>query len=171
MTFVVNPGGPNDRESIRLATSKNRWIPNERRRERAPEALQEALRIATEGYPGRKLRSLTATYNCIGMAFANRRTCIEPEHVSMILHDDGYALVGSKAALMPGDVVVYESEDSPGEISHVAVVVSNDPNLRDGSSAIRVLSQWGSDGEYLHDYRDVPPWLGKPVRFYTERKG
>jgi hypothetical protein len=104
------------------------------------------------------------------MAFANRRTCIEPEHVSMILQDDGYALVGAEAAVMPGDVVVYESEASPGEISHVAVVISNHANLEDGSSRIRVVSQWGSDGEYLHDYRDVPPWLGKPARFYTERR-
>jgi hypothetical protein len=170
MGFVINPGGPTDRESVRLATSKNQWIPNERRREQAPEALQEALRIVTEGYSGRRLRSLTATYNCIGMAFANRRTCIEPEHVPMILEDDGYTPVKAAAAVMPGDVVVYESETSPGEISHVAVVVSNDPNLEDGSSRIHVLSQWGSHGEYLHDYRDVHPWLGKPVRFYTERR-
>jgi hypothetical protein len=52
----------------------------------------------------------------------------------------------------------------------VAVVVSNDPNLRDGTSKIGVLSQWGSHGEYLHDYRDVHPSLGTLVRFYSERK-
>jgi hypothetical protein len=170
MELLINPGGPSDRESIDLATSKNRRIPDWRRRERAPAALQEAKRILTEGYPGRRLRSLTATYNCIGMAFASRRTCIEPDEVEMILRDDGYAPVETAAAVMPGDLVVYETETAPGEISHVAVVVSNDPNLQDGSSRIRVLSQWGWDGEYLHDYQDVPPLLGRPVRFYTERR-
>jgi hypothetical protein len=103
------------------------------------------------------------------MAFANRRTWVEPEHVPMILQDDAYTRVETAAAVMPGDVVVYENE-TPGEVSHVAIVVSNDPNVEDGSSRVEVLSQWGSHGEYLHDYRDVHPYLGKPVRFYTERR-
>ena len=71
------------------------------------------------------------------------------------------------ANAVTGDVVVYESD---GETSHVAIVVSNEPDFRDGSSNIRVLSQWGFDGEYLHDYRDVHAALGRPVRFYTERR-
>jgi hypothetical protein len=168
MGFLINPGSPTDKESIDLATSRNQRIPNVRRRERAPEALREALRFVTEGHAGRQLRSLTATYNCIGMAFANRRTWIEPEHVPMILRDDGYARVETPAAVVPGDLVIYET--APAEISHVAVVISNSPNVQDGSSTIRVLSQWGSDGEYFHDYQDVPLYLGKPVRFYTERR-
>jgi hypothetical protein len=69
---------------------------------------------------------------------------------------------------MPGDLVVYET--APGDISHIAVVVSNAPNLEDGTSRIGVLSQWGSHGEYLHEYQDVHPSLGKPVRFYSERR-
>src|SRR5438093_461205 len=39
-------------------------------------------------------------------AFANRRTCIEPEHVSIILKDDEYATVETAAAVMPGDLMV-----------------------------------------------------------------
>jgi hypothetical protein len=168
MELLINPGGPSDRESIKLATAKNRLIPNWQRREQAPAALREALKIVTEGYAGRRLRSLTATYNCIGMAFANRRTCIEPEHVRMILKDDEYDTVEAASAVMPGDLVFYET--APGDISHVAVVVSNNPNLEDGTSTISVLSQWGSHGEYLHDYKDVHPSLGQPVRFYSERR-
>jgi len=168
MGFLINPGGPSDRESIALATSKNRRIPNWRRREMAPAVLKEALKIVTEGHEGRRLRSLTATCNCIGMAFANRRTCIEPEHVPMILKDDEYSIVEAASAVMPGDLVVYET--APGDISHVAIVVSNVPDLRDGSSRIVVISQWGSHGEYVHDYEDVHEWLGQPMRFYTERR-
>ena len=75
--------------------------------------------------------------------------------------------VARPADVMEGDLVVYEDGDG---ISHVAVVVSNEPRLADGSSIIRVISQWGSDGEYLHEYRDVPLLLGRPVRFYSERR-
>jgi DNA-directed RNA polymerase subunit H (RpoH/RPB5) len=60
----------------------------------------------------------------MGMAFANRRTCIEPDQVPMILEEDGYVEIAQPAALMVGDVVVYERD---GETTHVAVVVTNDP--------------------------------------------
>ena len=76
----------------------------------------------------------------------------------MILHDDGYAEV-LEAYAMPGDILIYK--DTDGDITHV--VVSNVPDLMSGSSNIHVLSQWGSDGEYLHDYRDVPHLLGNPL--------
>jgi hypothetical protein len=167
MAFLINPGGPEDNRSIALATSKGRRIPNWQRAEHAPEQLKEAVRIATENHPGRQLRSLTATYNCIGMAFANRRSCVEPEQMPLILRDDEYSEVTRSADVFPGDVVVYEND---GEVSHVAVVVSNDPRVSDGTSIIRVISQWGADGEYLHEYHDVPVLLGKPVRFYSERR-
>ena len=168
MALLINPGGADDKKSIDLATSRGRRIRNWQRGEQAQDALRDAARFATEGHDGRTLRSLTARYNCIGMAFANRRTCIEPEEVPMILQDDEYSEVARPADVMPGDLVIYEKE--AGEVSHVAVVVSNDPRLTDGGSVIRVLSQWGSDGEYLHDYRDVPPLLGLPVKFYSERR-
>ena len=167
--ILINPGGAADRESIKLATSKNTTIPNWRRKERAPEALREAMRIVLENHPGRSLRSLTATYNCIGMIFANRRTCIEPEHVPMILSDDRYVEVRAPADVKPGDLVIYH-EPSTADVSHVALVVSNTAKLENGSSLIIVLSQWGSHGEYFHDYRDVPEALGRPDQFYSERR-
>lgn len=167
MEILINPGGADDKKRIELATSKGNHIRNWQRREQPEEALRDAAKFATEGYQGRKLRSLTARYNCIGMAFANRRTCIEPDEVPMILKDDDYAEVARPADVMEGDLVIYEDGDG---ISHVAVVVSNEPRLADGDSTIRVISQWGSDGEYLHEYRDVPLLLGRPVRFYSERR-
>ena len=85
----------------------------------------------------------------------------------MILEDDGYYEI-SPVEVVPGDIVVYSKP--PVVISHVALAVSNVPELSDGSSNIRVLSQWGRDGEYFHDYRDVPYWLGTPVKFYSERR-
>ena len=167
MAYLINPGGSDDKKSIELATSKGTRIRNWQRREQPVEALLDAARFATEGHHGRVLRSLTSRYNCIGMAFANRRTCIEPTEVPLILKDDEYVEVRRVADVMPGDLVVYEDVDG---ISHVAVVVSNVSRLQDGDSTIQVVSQWGSDGEYLHEYRDIPPLLGKPARFYSERR-
>jgi hypothetical protein len=167
MEYLINPGGGDDRKSIDLATSKGTRIRNWQRREQPTDALRDAVRFATEGHEGRVLRSLTSRYNCIGMAFANRRTCIEPTEVPMILKEDEYVEVPKAADVMPGDLVLYEDGDG---ISHVAVVVSNEPRLQDGDSTIRVISQWGSDGEYMHEYRDVPLLLGRPVRFYSERR-
>ncbi len=167
MAFLIGPGGENDKNSIRLSTCRGNHIPNWQKRERALEAMEAARTVVTEGHAGRALRSLSSTYNCIGMVFANRRTCIEPEQVPMILEVDGFREVRRAAHVVTGDVVVYEAE---GEISQVAIVVSNEPGIRDGSSNIRVLSQWGFDGEYLHDYRDVHAALGNPVRFDTDRR-
>ena len=124
------------------------------------------MQVVLNGHPERRLRSLTATYNCIGMAFANRRTWIEPDHVAMILEDDAYVEISS-AEVIPGDLVIYRDK---AEISHVAVVVSRDPIVATSTFKIIVLSQWGADGEYLHDYTDVNDRLGRPDKFYSERR-
>jgi hypothetical protein len=125
------------------------------------------MQLVLNNHPSARLRSLTATYNCIGMAFANRRTWIEPTHVQMILDDDGYQEVSPKE-VMPGDIVTYR--DDSGEISHVAVVVSHEADVANAGWNTTVLSQWGADGEYLHDHRDVNQKLGKPDKFYSERR-
>jgi hypothetical protein len=168
MPVILNEGGARDRDSIDLATSKNRRIPNVRRPERAPESLSEGMRLVLENHPSARLRSLSATYNCIGMAFANRRAWIEPAHVEMIFLDDGYREV-EVSTVMPGDIVLYR--DTQGNVSHVAVVVSHERDLANARWRTQVLSQWGADGEYFHDPGDVNQWLGKPDKFYSERRG
>jgi hypothetical protein len=167
MPELLDLGSPRDRNAIYLATSRNRRIPNARRPERVPEALVAAMQFVTESHPSARLRSLTGTYNCIGMAFANRRTCIEPDHVRMILEDDGHAEVSPKH-VVSGDLLVYR--DREGAISHVAVVISHEPDVANGRWNTTVISQWGYDGEYLHDHADVNQLLGRPDRFYSERK-
>jgi len=167
MAETLDLGSVRDRDAIDLATAKNRRIPNARRSERSPEALAVAQQWIRRRHPSTRLRSLTATYNCIGMAFANRRTCIEPDHVHMILNDDGYVEV-SPSEVEPGDLVLYR--DDRGDISHVAVVVRHEPDLEKALWRTTVLSQWGSDGEYLHDCADVNEMLGKPDKFYSERR-
>jgi hypothetical protein len=146
MPELLDPGSPRDRNAIDLATSRNRRIPNARRREQM---------------------SLTGTYNCIGMAFANRRTSIEPHHVQMILEDDGYVEV-DPADVVPGDLLVYRDRDRI--ISHVAVVISHEPDFANARWKTTVMSPCGYDGEYVHEHADVNPLLGRPDKFYSERK-
>ena len=167
MPEIIDLGSVRDRNRIELATSSGRSIPNARRPERSPEALAAGRRLVLDNHPSAQLRSLSASYNCIGMAFANRRTCVEPIHVQMILDDDGYHEIRPQDVL-PGDIVIYR--DNAGEISHVAVVVSHEPDVSNARWKTMVLSQWGADGEYLHDYGDVHEMLGRPDKFYSEKR-
>ncbi len=167
MPDIIDLGSVRDRNTIELATSKRHRIPNAQRPESLPDALADAMRWITQSHPTVRLRSLTATYNCVGMAFANRRTWVEPDHVQMILADDEYKEVDLRDVL-PGDVVVYH--DGDGSISHVAVVVAHVPDVENARWRTTVLSQWGSNGEYLHDPNDVNELLGRPYKFYTERR-
>ena len=163
--ILINPGGPGDKRSIALETSKRTRIPNEQFPERTPESMQAARHLITNGHPGRIPRSLSATYNCAGMVFANRRTSIDPEYVPAILADDGYAPV-ELADVSRGDVVVYA--DDHGDIAHVGIVIANE--LIFGTRQVLVLSQFGRDGEYFHRHNDVPDCYGKNIRFYSERR-
>jgi hypothetical protein len=166
MTMIIGEGGTSDKASIALATSKNRLIPNTRIPERSPQSMYAAKQLHAKG--SRQLRSLRSTYNCVGMVFANRRTFIEPEEIPAILQDDDYIEVHRTDDLMPGDVVLYKDPNT-GDIIHVGLVLAADVIY--GTTRVRVLSQFGRDGEYIHDLYDVPEAYGQPVlKFYSERR-
>lgn len=167
MDDILDLGGVKDRQAIDLATSRNRRIPNARRAERAPQSLQAARDFVTRKHPSARVRSLSATYNCIGLAFATRRTWVDTAHVKMILDDDGYAPIEERD-VQPGDLAVYR--DREGNVTHVGIVISHVPDVEAAIWRTRVLSQWGADGEYFHDLADVDEWLGKFEQFYTERR-
>jgi hypothetical protein len=102
------------------------------------------------------------------MVFANRRTFIEPEEIPTILQDDEYIEVGRDADIMPGDIVVYKNPVTD-DIIHVGVVQAAEVMFE--MKKIRVLSQFGRDGEYIHDVHDVPDVYGRPVlKFYIESR-
>ena len=166
MATIIGEGGLSDKAGIALSTSKNRHIPNQRTPERSPQSMYAAKQLHAKG--SRQLRSLRSTYNCVGMVFANRRTFIEPEQIPMILQDDEYTEVVRTDELMPGDVVLYKDPDT-GDIKHVGVVLAAEVMFE--TKRIRVLSQFGRDGEYIHDVDDVPSFYGQTVvRFYSERR-
>lgn len=101
------------------------------------------------------------------MVFAARRTCIEPEHLPLILRDDEYRLVTPEEDLTVGDIVVYRDDELT--VTHVGVVTRVLTNLLQATRDILVLSQWGGDGEYFHSVNDVNPRLGTPVEYWTDR--
>ena len=149
-----------------LSTRKKTKIPNEQRRARPPASMQAAKDIVLNAHPSAHARSLSSLYNCVGMVFASRRTCVEPEHLPMILADDEYQQV-NRRDLQPGDIVVYR--DDRDEISHVGIVADVTPNPKDATWDVVVLSQWGGDGEYFHLDYDVNPRLGRPTEYWTDR--
>jgi len=166
MEMIIGEGGVRDTASIALSTSKNRRIPNQRMSERSPQSMFAAKQLHAKG--SRQLRSLRSSYNCVGMVFANRRTFVEPEQIPMILQDDEYAEVAEMHDLKPGDVVLYMDPNTE-DIKHVGLVLAAEVMF--GTKKIRVLSQFGRDGEYIHDLDDVPRFYGETIiKFYSESR-
>jgi hypothetical protein len=166
MTVILGEGGPMDKASIALATSKNRPIPNKRMPELAPQTALAAKKLHAKG--SWQLRSRRSTYNCVGLVFANRRTFIEPEEIPMILQDDEYVEVTRDADVMPGDIVIYKNS-ATDDIIHIGLVLATEGVFE--TRKIRVLSQFGRIGEYIHDAHDVPEPYGHPLlKFYSESR-
>jgi hypothetical protein len=164
--IIIGAGSPNDHSSIQLSTKKGNHIPNERRKERSPESLKAAEEIWKKKFPHIRTRSLSATYNCVGLVFGCRRTCIDPENLTKILQEDGYKKLPDNSHFLPGDLVIYVNNQ---QYSHIGVIVHVEPNFHDGTYVVTILSQWGADGEYLHLLEHVPDDYGTP-EFWSERK-
>lgn len=153
---------------LKLHTKQGRQIPNERRPERHPDSMQEAREMVERNHHTAKIRSMSSSYNCMGMVFANRRTWIDTDYIQMIKNDDEYQLITSPNDVAKGDIVVYR--DDSKDITHVGLVADVEPELKDGTYKITVLSQWGHDGEYFHRIDDVNLLLGSPAEYWTDRR-
>jgi hypothetical protein len=162
-------GGRDDNRSLGLATKKGRRISNCVGAGRTCESMRAAVRLWTERFPGVVPRSASAGYNCAGMVFGARRTCIDADLVRWILHEDGYRMLPTADAAGQGDLVVYTQ--AAGTVTHVGVIVEVRASSLASSVQIRVLSQWGRDGEYLHLLDDVPACYGRGREFWTDRRG
>src|SRR6266496_3127883 len=84
----------------------------------------------------------TNGYNCHGLVFAGRRTCIDdPSTVRQILADDSYRRV-NRDELLAGDVALYVVK---GAIEHSGIVV--DKGARDDRTGLwgdpLIVSKWG----------------------------
>lgn len=150
-----------------LTTKQGTQIPNEQRSALPMARMDAAKDIWLLKHSSARIRSLSSVYNCMGMVFATRRTWVDPQHLSLILNDDGYRRVPDQAGLEEGDVIVYKN--TAGQVSHVGIIARLAVGLAGQPPQIFVLSQWGRDGEYFHRADDVPELLGIPAEYWTDR--
>lgn len=168
-TPIIDEGSPRDRYSLPLYTKRRRHILNAQRLEQTLERLQASKTELERIFPEAQLRSVTGTYNCMGMVFASRRTWVETnkEVLNLILKDDAYRKVEEIKSISVGDIVVYRSDD--GDPQHVGIVIERVPELAIGNFKIKILSKWGFDGEYIHELNYKPLLFGSHTDFYTDR--
>jgi len=172
MPDIVGLGSEQDPQALKLFTYRNRhFIENAMPEEdRSPAALRAAREFWIGQFSELTPRSLTAMYNCAGMVFACRRTCVSKmQDVDTVLVDDGYHVVSNQRDVDVGDLVVYRRGSAP---KHVGIVYEKAALLDVGQEpfAFRVLSQWGEDGEFLHKLSDVPALFGDRIEFWSDRK-
>lgn len=164
--YIINRGGESDPQSLKLYTRLNRFVRNETCSGAPPERMKAATQIWQQRHPKARLRAAVSTYNCMGLVFANRRTWVDPDQWELIREDDGYRRLEIKEEPLPGDVVLYRMTE---ELTHVAVITKVELDLHSSDWVVEVISQWGADGEFIHDMRDVPQLLGVPTEIWTER--
>ena len=167
--MLLLPGQPSYPELL-LETRGKGKINNEMRAELNPVVAQASIALWSKHRPDARLRSITGTYNCVGMVVASRRTWVDPEDLLRILREDGYRPLASEADTRFGDIVVYR--DQKGDVSHVGIVVRKNPyNPENPRDVLVILSKWGHEGEYEHDATHVPMVFGKPAEYWSDRKG
>jgi hypothetical protein len=158
-------------QELPLHTRQNWQIPNETAKEKPAVVLNAAVEMQKKLHPHAVLRSITARYNCVGLVVASRRTHVPPTILKRgFAHDDYRRLAGEheveRGDVERGDLAVYVDG---GEVAHVGIVIEKTAVIEKGEFAIKVMSKWGHDGEYIHDLRDVPKVYGETIEFWTDR--
>lgn len=153
------------RQRLALETRHARPIENEINRAECDEGRMLAMRDLLRRHPQSRPRTAVPSlaYNCHGLAFAARRTCIGSEQVQQILTEDGYSEIG-KADVLPGDIAIYRSPET-FEIMHSAMVVQCVEFL----TGPLVVSKWGEMHEAIHLLSDCP-YHPFNVSFYRMHK-
>ena len=52
----------------------------------------------------------------------------------------------------------------------IGIIIGKDPNVRNATFEVTVISQWGADGEYIHLLNEVPACYGEAEEFWTDRR-
>jgi hypothetical protein len=161
---------PIERSDSLLLQTRAKWsIPNEIRRERPAAALKAAVDLMRELFPEAQLRSISSTYNCVGLVVATRRVWVDPEHLVRTLQDDGYRELQRAEDTQFGDIVVYHDVD--GEPCHTGIVLRKNHAMEgQNRDLLTVVSKCGADGEYVHSATQLPALLGRPAQFWTDRR-
>jgi hypothetical protein len=135
---------------IRLETAKRTGIDNFQLFDVSAFERNWSARIPQDFPDVVQRTEMSSIYNCHGLTFASRRTrIIDLRAVQQILSDDNWVEVSDMNSILPGDIVVYSSEE--GEPNHSGIVVEM-LNL----NVPKICSKWGSAGEYIHLLSDCP---------------
>ena len=159
MRTIIGRSGSYD---LCLSTGKGNIIPNRTWTRFGDAQCRRDTARFQQMLPRAQLRSARGNHNCMGLAFAARRTAIDIDHLPTILQEDGYRPLGDAEVPREGDLVAYRNEDG---YSHVGLVWT--PGEHD---EMLVLSKWGALAEFLHPLREVPPAYGSEVEFWTDRE-
>lgn len=147
---------------IRLETSKRTGIDNLQLFEVAQFERNWAKDIERQFPRVTQRTDVSPLYNCHGLTFASHRTRItESEGIDLILADDCWTEITDMQKLLPGDIVVYFSEE--GDPNHSGLVVAC------GDLVPTICSKWGSAGEYIHLLNDCFSIYGPIKRFFRCR--
>jgi len=160
---------PEFSKGVRLESRKGNRIPTLRRDPMIPEILKAANQTHRDSFPNIETRSLDSSYNCAGMVFAFRRAWIEPKHIPRLLEEDEYLEV-KRDNTIPGDLIVYYDSNDRNVVRHVGIIIEKSRNIEAADWVLRVISQWGREGEYLHCETDVPFIYCSTRVYYSEKK-
>lgn len=170
MTASLLDLGPTFHRQLALDTRKGRPIPNLQRLEMNPSQARSVVRTIKKQCPNAIMRSITQVYNCLGMAFASRRTCIEVDSIALILNDDDYKMVKHRKDVQQGDLVTYWDART-GEFKHVGVILGEKPLIEGNKKTVTwAISQFGASGEWIHPIKEVPEGCNGTIRVYTDRR-
>lgn len=169
MSFISGPL-PTD-YSIHLATRTGSYIANVQGSNAQPGLLQFTVEHWQRQFRHLQPITVDGMYNCIGLAFASRRTTIEPKLVRWILQEDDYRIVNRDERPMIGDIVLYGTGSQDDQIEHLGIVWRLEPDTARGIEYQWILSKWGAQGpECLHRLEDIPPVFGTVLEYWRKRQ-
>lgn len=144
---------------IRLETSKRTGIDNFQLFDIAASERNWNARLPKLHPRAEQRTQPSPVYNCHGLTFASRRTrVIDAGGIARILQDDSWTEV-QMADVLPGDIVIYYSED--GDPNHSGIVL-----FKNNLGIPEICSKWGTAGEFNHLLTDHPSIYGPNTRFY-----
>ena len=153
--------------SIRLDTRVGKAVDN--KQSSPPDRQDVAIfeRICQQHSQWRVRKPCCGTYNCFGLVWASRRTCIfESDEVRRILDEDGFRRIDLAQAVC-GDVVTYHHEGSK-VIWHAGVIEIRE--LSGGGVVPWVLSKLDPmKGEVFHPIDDVHAQFPWEKEIWTDR--
>jgi len=160
VSTIITPGQIAGHD-LPLFTSLRNRIPNDQLAEISAYERNLFADIAQDFGARAEFRGFASpTYNCHGLVFASRRTAIhDSAAISMILHDDGFEPIAQSATL-PGDVVIYFSDNGDAQHSGIVIGKPTAPFM-----IPLVLSKWGKFSEVLH-LSTVCPYDLVDIRYF-----